>query len=373
MMTPLKNLAFVTKEVNSLDMLAIKKKDSAALLRNINIASYFGGTDFKLVTDLNQKASLIKSCEFVNFSLNNGEIVYEGYSGIFGKQVRSKGIVTYVILSDIKKNDDIVGYVVAYEDKAGVHIKIIKLDDALKICKKYLEHDYRAFQNGIYVSATEDKRDFIRSHSIEFMSTSLKVQRAKPKAIPNKPEDIKKAENLDNTGGFSKEQLALLKKYKDLGMPIKKIANPNLSVEQMEILMQLEKAGADCSYFADPKASVDTLKFYLADALSGSAKDIENYVYLDLSPSQLAEVSLGYANGIDYPQYADKLIPATEMAEIRIRLESGFWDKGVVPADDIFSLKLRSEKSKLGENSEKSNKIDSKLDEINSLKKKYRA
>lgn len=372
-MTPLKNLAFVTREVNPVDIMAIKKNDAAALLRNINIVSYFGGTDFKLVSDLNQKASLIKSCEFVNFSISNGEIVYEGYANIFDKQTRKKGINTYVILSDIKKDDAVVGYVVAYEDKAGVHTNSIKLSDALSICKKYLEHGFRAFQNGIYVSATADKRDFIRSHTKEYMSTSIKVQKTKPVAVKNDDKDIKNAENLDKTGGFSKEQLELLKKYKDLGMPISKIANPKLSVEQMEVLIQLEKAGANCSYFADPEASVDTLKFYLAEALSGSAKDIENYVYLDLDPSQLAEVSLGYDSGVDYPQYADKLIPATEMAEIRIRLESGLWHNAIIPADDMFSVKLRYEKSKLGENSENSSKFDNKLDEINSLKRKYRA
>ena len=51
-MTPLKNLAFVTRDVNPLDIMAIKNKDASALLRNINIASYFGGTDFKLVMQM---------------------------------------------------------------------------------------------------------------------------------------------------------------------------------------------------------------------------------------------------------------------------------------------------------------------------------
>lgn len=137
--------------------------------------------------------------------------------------------------------------------------------------------------------------------------------------------------------------------------------------------MEIEKAGGDCSYFADPKASEDTLSFYLAEALSGSAKEMEDYVYLDLSPSQLAEVSLGYASGVDYPQYADKLIPATEMAEIRMRLESGLWHNSIIPADDMLSVKLRYEKSKLGENSEDVSKFDNELDKINSLKRKYRA
>lgn len=372
-MTPLKNLAFVTNEVNPLDVMAIKNKDTGALLRNIQIASYFGGTDFKLVTDLAQKASLIKSCEFINFSISNGEIVYEGYSGIFDKQYRKKGINTYVILSDIKKDDSVIGYVVAYEDKSGVHINSIKLADALNLCKKYLEHDFRAFQNGIYVSATSDKRDFIRSHTKEFMSTSIKVNRTKPVAVENNKDDIKKAETLDKSSPFTKEQLMVLKKYKDLGLPISKVANPKLSAEQMDVLMQIEKAGADCSYFADPKASIDTLRYYLADAVSGSAKDIENYVYLDLSPEQLVEVSLGYYSGVDYPQYADKLIPATEMAEIRMRLESGLWHDAIIPADDMFSAKLRYEKSKLGKNSEGVNKIDNELNKINSLKGKYRA
>lgn len=372
-MTPLKNLAFVTRDVNPLDIIAIKNKDASALLRNINIASYFGGTDFKLVSDPAQKASLIKGCEFVNFSLTNGEIVYEGYADIFNKQTKKKGINTYVILSDIRKDDSIIGYVVAFEDRAGVHINSIKLSDALDICKKYLEHGYRAFQNGIYVSATQEKRDFIRSHSKEYMSTTIKIQKPKPVAVENNPDDIKKAEAMDKTGGFSKEQLVVLKKYKDLGLPIKKVANPELSPKQMEILMEIEKAGGDCSYFADPKASEDTLSFYLAEALSGSAKEMEDYVYLDLSPSQLAEVSLGYASGVDYPQYADKLIPATEMAEIRMRLESGLWHNSIIPADDMLSVKLRYEKSKLGENSEDVSKFDNELDKINSLKRKYRA
>lgn len=249
-------------------------------------------------------------------------------------------------------------------ERLGIH----DMGDALKRFAGVQVKDY-----GGVGSATADKRDFIRSHTKEYMSTTIKVQKTKPVAVKNEDKDIKTAENLDKSGGFSKEQLELLKKYKDLGMPISKIANPKLSVEQMEILMQLEKAGANCSYFADPEASVDTLKFYLAEALSGSAKDVENYVYLDLDPSQLAEVSLGYDSGVDYPQYADKLIPATEMSEIRIRLESGLWHNAIIPADDMFSVKLRYEKSKLGENSENSSKFDNKLDKINSLKRKYRA
>ena len=56
-----------------------------------------------------------------------------------------------------------------------------------------------------------------------------------------------------------------------------------------------------------------------------------------------------------------------------MRLESGLWHNSIIPADDLLSVKLRYEKSKLGENSEDVSKFDNELDKINSLKRKYRA
>ena len=362
-MNAIKYLSFVSKELTLNQLEGIKKKNADAVVSAINVVGYYGKADFKLITDPQEKLKNIR-CDRVNYTWTDGQIEQLGYADIFTKQ---RGFTTYVILAEIVRNGKLIGYTVAYEDKSGVQIKNIKLEDALSICKTYLKNDLRAFQNGVYVSGTVEKSEYIRSHTLDFFKATIVVKN-KPTMHKTYNADVEESES---TSKFTPEQISLLKSLKAKGLPIEKFANHKLSVEQMDLLAKLEAEGVDTRYFATPKARVDALEFYLAEAKSGGKEDIMHYVYPDFSSAQLIEISLGYESGIDYRQYADKNIYANEMAEIRLRLESNLWT-GKVPSDDVFSAELRRQRDKVGANTAQGMAIDSKLDKINERKRAMR-
>lgn len=362
-MNAIKYLSFVSKELTLSQLDGIKKKHADAIVSAVNVVGYYGKADFKLITDPHEKLKNLR-CDKVNYRWTNGQIEQLGYDNIFTKQ---RGFTTYVILAEIVRNGNLIGYTVAYEDKSGVQIKNIKLEDALSVCKTYLKNNLRAFQNGVYVSGTVEKSEYIRSHTVDFFKATIVVKN-KPTKHKTYSANVEKSES---TSKFTPEQITLLKSLKGKGFPIEKLANPKLSVEQMDLLARLEAEGVDSSYFATPKARIDALEFYLAEVKSGGKEDIMHYVYPELSSAQLIEVSLGYESGIEYRQYADKNIYPNEMAEIRLRLESSLWT-GKVPSDDVFSAELRRQRDKVGANTAQGIALDNKLDKINERKRAMR-
>lgn len=368
-MEALRYLAVVTKDVGKHTINRIKNGDKKSLLDSIDIVAYLGGTKFEAVPN-DLKSYYLNLAKPLNFEISKEKGLHLlGYIDIFSTQYN---IITYVILAEIYKNNALIGYSVAYRNNSGVSVKNISKADAIRLSKTYIENSYRAFHNAVYVAPTLQKSGFIKNYTNgnEFMRIDLFDKKKSPTIYRA---DSNALDDLDNgdQSSFSKEQLEILSNCKRNGLPVEKIANPKLSPKQMSLLIKLEKLGVDCRYFSDPKASLSGLAFYVAEAETGAGDDIMNYIYPELSGEQLFEVSLGYESGVDYDQYAKKEIYPTEMAEIRLRLESELWTC-VIPSDDIISAKLRSQKNKLEGNKKEVEIIDKKLDKINSLKKEKR-
>lgn len=252
-----------------------------------------------------------------NADVENNKIVAS--SGEF-KRFEAKGFRPMVVISEIRANDNVVGYRLAsYEGK----VSACRLKDAIAYCNRVSKHGY-PFQNAIFVGENGENRAYIKSYPGKPFNIEV-IQRKRAenvtKAKVDKTENSKQVSRIEEL--FTKEQIEQLKLGKQHGVDIRIYGNNKLSAEQMKELRKALEDKVNARLFADPKFSADTMNALRINAKYGV--DLTYFINPNYNPQQIFELSTGYINGVDISQYADPELSALDMSKKRVYMESQLW------------------------------------------------
>lgn len=291
-----------------------------------------------------QLADMIKS---KTARILNATVVKDRIKGTTGSLTRF-GPNTLVVISQIVlEGHGVIGYKVV--DFNG-NIKNVKLKDLLAYCNEVVKKGGIPLQNAVYVPATENTRDHIRSfENGDFIVELIKMRKVN---VPNvgkveekaagKEGEVKEAGKKEDGLNrkdkvkmleemYTKEQLKELQLGKEHGVNIKVYSNPRFTPEQMRILREALEEGLPAKIIANPDYDSLAMRYLRADMRNGI--DVRNYASPVFDAYQLHQLSLGYTAGVDITKYANPALSAMEMADIREHLESGIWKEFEVTAD----------------------------------------
>ena len=316
-----------SSQAKEVKIVTLCNKDGRAEYSLVGVKNYKVNNGNEFLNDIN-KLSGKGEIKLINFKIVAGSIKTTGYSfDIFEKQGKAipNVLLAYMVDSHNKANN--LGYVM-FNTKNCVCFKV-KEADMIERARYYNKYGAKLLHNAKFVEATEDKKAYISLFSANSIDT-FEVATVDRNRITKYSISTKQADKSQ----YNAYQLQVLKEAKASGKNYKKVCDPRLSAEQMKILLDIDSLGFDCRYLASPKYDVKVLKFYRAEVRNGgdlkcytrhSAKTGANILDYRFNPSQLAEICLGNIAGINYRKYMKPSLSATEMSEIRTRLEKKLW------------------------------------------------
>ena len=269
----------------------------------------------------------------INFKIDSTGIKPIGYKfEIFENTKYKPNIAIANIISSA--DNSTLGYVAYSSNNRAVCN--IKAGDAVVFHGRIASNNCKFFQNKKFIGAVKDESGKLvkKAHFQSF------VEGAVPDIVYNVEEKVKpsryKAGTVEKEGAkskFNKEQLEVLAEGRNAGVAYLHFAKPEIPAESMRELLKLEKAGFNSSYLADPKYDTKVIKFYRIahenkiniKAFSGTDSKGRRYIAHQFNIHQLSEIMIGIISGIKYRKYMNPKLSATEMAEIRIRLENNLW------------------------------------------------
>lgn len=275
------------------------------------------------------KALASKKVHLLNATLENGKL--KGTTGDLKRFNNGKN-KPFVVISEIKAGDKVLGYKVANYNGAVTNVK---LADLMSYCEKTTKAGGVPVQNCMYVGDKDGQRAHLRSYP----GYTLPVEKIERKKSANakKPETVDKATNAKNKLEtiFTKEQIKQLQLGKKNNVNIKIYANPKLSAEQMEVIRKALESGLHGEWIADPAYKVEVMKYLVADMKYGV--DVSYYLNPEYSLEQLRELGSGFIAGVDVSKYADPSMSVDEMVRIREELEREVWKEDKVDTDSSWN------------------------------------
>lgn len=282
--------------------------------------------------------NVVRGCRPINFSIENG--VLKESMGSFERLEVKDGVRPCIVLQELATS---VGTIMGYRlfNPANYSIVALKKED---IIARQAKSPIPILQNGI-----------IRGNKVScypnspfprfIIGTKTRTSAKKVKLSDNKKEEAKHNNNF--LSQFSPEQRREISLAKKDGVPVKLIANPDLTPEQMRVLWVSKKKGAYSEYFASPRYSVEVMKFY-ADRLvtQQMVKECGDLLSrTDYDVDKLSELYLAVCEGVDYSSFID-MESADEMRVQREKLRSKLWDTKVEEDEYINNAVKFAEKLK---------------------------
>ncbi len=323
--------------VNIVTLCSSEDKPDYKLVMNKKYGIKGGKT---LLNDLNtiSKGNRLKT---INFKVVDDTIKSCGYAfDIFEKQKKAIPHILLAYMIDSQNKSNNLGYVI-FNCKRGACFNV-KTSDLIDKARLYNKHNVRLLHNAKFVEATEDRGAHISlfyANSIDtFTVSTVTRDRIAKYSIEKETADKSK---------YNASQLAILRAAKNNGKAYNKVCDPRLSAEQMKELLEIDDLGFDCKALASPKYDVKVLRFYKAEIRNKvdlrcyvvkSKKTGANYLAYKFTVPQLVEIRLGAISGINYRKYMNPSTPASEMTEIRTRLERKLWATEEDFTEDVKNL-----------------------------------
>lgn len=258
--------------------------------------------------------------KYINICIKNNKVYGSaGSLDRFGKEQNKSGTKPVIILSELVTDDGrTIGYkICTYNGE----VKNIPLKELIAFCNRITKSNGIPIQNAIFIPESENTKAHIKSYAnAAFYKEMLKTNKNRytEKAKVNTQSNEKALTRLEEL--FTKEQLVELRAAKNDGVELKIIANPALSANQMRILRAALKNGVNIRPIASPDFKDECMSFYIAELYNGC--DIRSYLSPKYSLYQLSELSLAADAGLDMSKIGNPKLSATEMQEIRERMQN---------------------------------------------------
>ena len=318
----------ITSVSNKMYNLVEINSDTLQIVRNVTV-------------DDNSILYAVSGCRPINFSIRAGVVVDS--TGSFDRLKIRAGVTPHIVVQELATS---VGTIVGYRLLNPYNFNIIALKKE-DIIARQSKSDVPLLQNGIIRGNKVNCYKYSKFPRY-VIGTKTRTATKKHKNVVDR--NMSTSETNEFLSKFSPEQRRELSLAKKDGVPIRLIANPDLSPKQMRVLWVSKKNGAYSEYFSSPKYSEEVMKFY-ADRLITQQMVRECSDLLsrpDYGVDKLTELYLAVCEGIDYSSFIDA-DTAEEMYVERERLRKNLWGSSLTMSGDYINDAVKfAEKLKRG-------------------------
>lgn len=263
------------------------------------------------------------------YDIQNAEIVNGDLKGRPASldRLKYKPLILLKALVLNNKTKDVIGYEVYYNSQ----VKKLRVADVIALATAHSKEsaDGCAIANAQIVKGL-DKDTHIRNYpnfgDFRIEEHIIKVRKSEKVEEAVRTTKEQKSQRLREV--YSDKQLEQLRLGKKAGIDINVYSNPELSHGKMREIRRGLVDRVDAGIFASPKFSIGAMRLLRTDMKLGI--DVSTYINPRYDIYQLSELSDGYVAGLEISEYANPNIKASEMAQIRLRMENDMWNKKVI-------------------------------------------